>query len=160
MDVQSLAGSWWILWGLRGLWMIGLIAAAVEDIKERKIRNRLNLLIGGISLVTVILEMILSHSPIFRVLMEHLLSALLLSIPLLLANMIRKGSFGGGDIKLGFFAGWMLGFSEAFLALGISFILGAGWTIGLLFFRRHHHKSTLPFGPFMVLGMLVAMATC
>lgn len=147
--------------GLMVLWMLLLIAAAIEDIHERKIKNRLNLLIGVVSLLMV---MAVSHyaapGGILRMMTEHMLSALLLSVPLFLANVIRPNSFGGGDIKLGFFGGWMLDFGEAFRALGISFLTAALWTIGIWLISLGRHREnkslTIPFGPFLAIGMILA----
>lgn len=147
--------------GLIILWMFLLITAAIEDIRERKIKNRLNLLIGVVSCLTVVV--VSCHvvpGGILRMMTEHMLSALLLSFPLFLANVIRPNSFGGGDIKLGFFGGWMLDFGEAFRAIEISFLTAALGTIGvwLISLRRHRENKslTIPFGPFLAIGMILA----
>jgi leader peptidase (prepilin peptidase)/N-methyltransferase len=67
---------------------------------------------------------------------------------------------GGGDVKLSFVLGTMLGY----LGIGIvvtgmflSFFLGAIAGIGLMAVKRGGRKTMLPFGPFLALGSLIAV---
>lgn len=72
--------------------------------------------------------------------------------------IITKGKgMGGGDVKLGAFMGIMLGFPDAVLALILSFLTGAIFSIGLIIAGKKHFGQTIPFGPFLVLGSLIAL---
>ena len=69
----------------------------------------------------------------------------------------RGKGMGGGDVKLGAFIGLMLGFPNALLALVLSFLTGAVFSIGLIIAGKKHFGQTIPFGPFLVLGSLTAL---
>lgn len=72
--------------------------------------------------------------------------------------IITKGKgMGGGDVKLGAFMGLMLGFPQALIALILSFLTGAIFSIFLIIFSKKHFGQVIPFGPFLVLGSLIAL---
>lgn len=64
---------------------------------------------------------------------------------------------GGGDVKLGAFIGLMLGFPLSLLALILSFLTGAIFSVGLILSGKKHFGQTIPFGPFLVFGSLIAL---
>ncbi len=68
----------------------------------------------------------------------------------------RGRGMGIGDIKLGAVLGLSLGGPATLLALFTAFVTGAA--AGLLLIRSKHAtlKTAIPFGPFLVLGWLVA----
>ncbi len=67
----------------------------------------------------------------------------------------RKG-IGFGDVKLGFFIGVVLGWWQWILvATFIAFLTGAIVGVILIILKKKHMKSPLPFGPFLLLGMLI-----
>ena len=69
----------------------------------------------------------------------------------------RGKGMGGGDVKLGAFMGLMLGFPQGLLAIISSFILGAVFSIFLIMTGKKHFGQSIPFGPFLVLGSLIAL---
>jgi prepilin signal peptidase PulO-like enzyme (type II secretory pathway) len=72
---------------------------------------------------------------------------------------ISKGKYMGfGDAKLALGIGWLLGLKQGIMALLFSFWIGAFVGILLVLFRKKKYnlKSALPFGPFLVLGALIA----
>lgn len=69
----------------------------------------------------------------------------------------RGKGMGGGDVKLGAFMGMVLGFPGSLLALILSFITGAAFSIGLIILGKKHFGQTIPFGPFLSLGSLIAI---
>jgi prepilin signal peptidase PulO-like enzyme (type II secretory pathway) len=72
--------------------------------------------------------------------------------------IITKGKgMGGGDVNLGAFLGLALGFPLGVLALMLSFVTGAIFSIVLIILRKKKIGSSIPFGPFLVLGSLVAL---
>lgn len=72
--------------------------------------------------------------------------------------IITKGKgMGGGDVKLGAFIGLMLGFPNAVLALILSFLTGAVFSVGLIVSGKKHFGEIIPFGPFLVFGSLIAL---
>ncbi|MBI4038606.1 prepilin peptidase [Candidatus Daviesbacteria bacterium] len=72
--------------------------------------------------------------------------------------IITKGKgMGGGDVKLGAFMGLMLGFPQALIAIILSFLSGAIFSIILIILGRKHFGQSIPFGPFLVIGSLAVI---
>lgn len=72
--------------------------------------------------------------------------------------LLSRGHWMGvGDIKLGFLMGLILGFPNILVALFLAFLTGAIIGIGLIILGKKSLKSEVPFGPFLVIGTLVAM---
>ncbi len=69
----------------------------------------------------------------------------------------RGKGMGRGDVKLGAFIGLMLGFPQAVLAMILSFLTGAVFSIILIIAGKKHFGQTIPFGPFLVLGSLIVL---
>ena len=92
-----------------------------------------------------------------QLLVAHLLSALGAFLFFLLIHVVSRGrGMGFGDVKLVFFLGLLLGFPGIFFALYIAFLTGAAVGVSLILLKKKKlHGSTVPFGPFLVLGTLV-----
>ncbi len=72
--------------------------------------------------------------------------------------VITKGKgMGGGDVKLGALMGLALGFPNSLLALVLAFLTGTLVSIILIIFGKKHFGSHIAFGPFLVLGSLIAL---
>ena len=75
---------------------------------------------------------------------------------LLLVAIISGGGMGGGDIKLMFAAGLILGIPATALALFLSFLVGSIIGVALILFKMKDRKDPIPFGPFLSLGIFIA----
>jgi leader peptidase (prepilin peptidase)/N-methyltransferase len=64
---------------------------------------------------------------------------------------------GMGDAKLGLALGLILGWPRILVAVFLSFFLGALVAVGLLFAGRKKFGQTIPFGPFLVVGTVIAL---
>ena len=72
--------------------------------------------------------------------------------------LISRGkAMGIGDIKLAFFMGLFLGFPNILVALFLAFLIGAIIGVGLILAKRKTLKSEVPFGPFLVTGIFIAL---
>lgn len=89
--------------------------------------------------------------------LQALLGALLGGGLLLLIALISPGGMGGGDIKLMFASGFILGGPLTLLALFLGFVIGAVIGVFLLLTGRKKRKEPIPFGPFLALGILIAV---
>lgn len=74
----------------------------------------------------------------------------------LLALVSRGRWMCGGDIKLAFVMGLLLGAQRLALAMFVAFDTAAVAGIVLIALRRKHRRDYLPFGPFLVAGTLAA----
>jgi prepilin signal peptidase PulO-like enzyme (type II secretory pathway) len=85
------------------------------------------------------------------------LSAFALAMFFWLLILITKGKgMGGGDLKLAFLIGLFNGFPGNVVAIVLAFVLGAAYSLVLVVLRRKSMKDTIPFGPFLILGSVLA----
>lgn len=101
---------------------------------------------------------------LFRVLTgEHMYATFFLSslgsgVFFLLLFLLTKGKgMGFGDVKFSFVIGFLLGFPATVYALYIAFLTGAFVSLILILWRRKQIKSTIPFGPFLVVGTMIVL---
>ena len=86
-----------------------------------------------------------------------LLSSLGIALFFLLLIFITRGrGMGGGDVKLGFLIGLVNAFPTNVLGIFLGFFLGALFSLVLILFKRKTIKDTIAFGPFLILGSVVA----
>lgn len=73
-------------------------------------------------------------------------------------NIFTKGKgMGFGDVKLAFFMGVFLGFPRIISAFYVAFLTGAIIGIILILWKKKKLKgTTIPFGPFLVLGTILS----
>ena len=64
---------------------------------------------------------------------------------------------GGGDIRLGFLIGIFNGFPQNIIAIFMGFILGAALSLVLVMLKMKTLKDTIPFGPFLITGSVIAL---
>ena len=63
---------------------------------------------------------------------------------------------GGGDVKLGIVLGLLAGgFVEAFLLLFVASVAGMVAALPLIVQGKANRKTHLPFGPFLIVGLIV-----
>lgn len=74
-------------------------------------------------------------------------------VPLLIA-LFSGGGMGGGDIKLCAAMGLWLGYPAIIYAMFIGALLGSIIGIILMILKLKTRKDPIPFGPFLVLGLL------
>src|SRR5690606_12519552 len=70
--------------------------------------------------------------------------------------LLRKPGMGMGDVKLALFLGFFLGFPGIIVGLYLAFIFGAVLSLLLIAGKRKKIGNSIPFGPFMVGGALLA----
>lgn len=89
---------------------------------------------------------------------EFLLTGVVLFAFFLFLYLITQGKgIGFGDVKLAFFIGVVLGWWQwVLVAMFMAFLTGAVAGVILIVLKRKTLKSALPFGPFLLGGMLIA----
>lgn len=75
---------------------------------------------------------------------------------LFLVKITRGKGMGSGDVTLAFLVGLLLGWPLAAVAIWIAFVSGAAVGALLLALKRRGFGETIPFGPFLVAGTVVA----
>ncbi len=76
---------------------------------------------------------------------------------LMLFLLTRGRGMGFGDVKLAFPLGLLLGWPNTLVALFLSFLIGASVGIVTIIDGKKKLKSAVPFGPFLVIGALIAL---
>lgn len=89
---------------------------------------------------------------------NYLLSGLAIMTPILFLFLVTKGrGMGFGDVKLAYIFGFLLGLKGGLMVLYISFLVGGIIGAVLLLSRKKGMKSTIAFGPYLVLGIIVVL---
>ena len=125
-----------------------LVTITATDVEHRIIPNRI---VVPASVAVLGAQTLLHPGP------EWLLAALAASFFLLAAALAYPGGMGMGDVKLAFFLGAALGRSVG-VALMIGMLVALIPSVALLV--RHGaaaRRMTIPFGPFLALGGVIAL---
>lgn len=139
------------LQGLFVLLFLGtLLWTAVEDWRTRVIANRIPLFL--MALGVPVLWLFPEHS-----ILERLAGSLAVSLPMLLLTLLIPGGFGGGDIKLMFACGWLLGWKAILNAMILAILLGGICAAGMLLSGKRKRRDSFAFGPFLALGVAGAV---
>lgn len=88
---------------------------------------------------------------------SRLIGLFVISVPMFIMNLIISDSFGGGDIKLCFFAGFLLGWQNMIVAAFIALVLGGIYGIYLLLTKKKGKKDHFAFGPFLSIGLIISL---
>lgn len=85
-------------------------------------------------------------------------SAIIISGFFLSQYLISKGRWmGGGDIRLGFLMGLILGWPNCLVALSLAYVLGLIVAMPLLIFGKKKMSSRIPFGTLLSLATLSSL---
>lgn len=77
-------------------------------------------------------------------------------VALLSVLLLKKQGMGGGDVKLAVLMGIWLGPEKLLVALVMAFVTGS--IAGVALMLKQGESKPFPFGPFLVVGMLLSMA--
>jgi leader peptidase (prepilin peptidase)/N-methyltransferase len=142
------------------------VALSAIDFKHRILPNRIVLPATGIGVVLLVAAAMVdgretgSGDVAEQVLRTVLGGIALFGVYLVLA-LISPNGMGMGDVKFAGFVGMFLAFDgwRTLLAgAAVSFVLAALVGVVLLLARRADRTSTIPFGPLMFFGALLALA--
>jgi prepilin signal peptidase PulO-like enzyme (type II secretory pathway) len=94
------------------------------------------------------------HSPLTGAIVAALGAALFF----FLLIWISKGKWiGGGDVKLGFLAGLIVGWPKILFVFFFSYLIGSVVSLALIVLKKKTWKSQIPFGPFIVAAILLVL---
>jgi leader peptidase (prepilin peptidase)/N-methyltransferase len=134
------------------------VALAAIDIDTRRLPDALTLpsyVVGG-----GLLALAEAVDDTWGTLLRALLGMVVLYTFYFVLMLVRAGGMGFGDVKLagvlGLYLGW-LGWGVLAVGAFLGFALGAVVGIGLMLAGRAGRKSAIPFGPFMLVGALIAI---
>ena len=125
-----------------------LVIITVSDIAYMLIPDKVLLPFAAVLLV---LRFVIPLNPWW----DSLLGAAVGFSVLLLIAVLSKGGMGGGDIKLFFVIGLVLGTAGTLLTLFFASFIGAIAGIILLRVRKQGRKTPIPFGPSIALSAVL-----
>jgi leader peptidase (prepilin peptidase)/N-methyltransferase len=123
---------------------------AVIDIDTQYIPPELNILLAVIGLLS-------NWTLPGPSLLERLIGAVCIALPLILIVLIIPEGFGWGDIKMMAASGVLLGWKGNIAAFFIGLVLGGIYGIWLLARKKKGRKEHFAFGPFLSIGIAVSM---
>lgn len=126
-----------------------LMAISMIDLDTMIIPDRLNVCV----LMIAILSMFLLDVPM----MDRVIGALAVSVPMFLLNFLIPDCFGGGDIKLLAACGLMLGWKKLLVGMFIAVLLAGVVAIYLMITKKVDRKGHMAFGPYICIGMFVSL---
>jgi len=138
------------------LWLAAVgVTLAVIDVETLRLPDRLTLPSYPVGLV------LLAIPADWPALGRAVLAAVITGVAaFLLAFLAPRGGLGLGDVKLlgllGLFLGW-LGWGVLVVGVALGFALGAVAAVGMLASRRAGLRDHLAFGPWLIVGALVAV---
>lgn len=138
------------------VWLVACVVMTILFIYDAK----WSLLPFGLNIALIVIAIVFQGATVAAgepLAMWSLLGGVLLLGGLYLGFSLA-GWVGMGDGILGVGLAILLGnWQYAFLALFIANLLGCFMLIPLYLRRQLHHQARIPFGPFMILGALIAM---
>jgi len=111
-----------------------------------------------ISLPTILLTGIVGYFGHLNTLSDLLIG---FAIPVAFFSVLFFGSrgkwLGGGDVRIGGIMGFLLGWPNVIVGLFIGYLVGAIYSLAGLLSGKFTRKSSIPFGPFLLLGSYFAL---
>ncbi len=130
------------------LFMSLLVIITVSDIAYMLIPDKVLLPVGALLLI---LRLFIPLDPWW----DSLVGAALGFGILLLIAIVSKGGMGGGDIKLFFVIGLVLGVSDTLMTLFFASLIGSIAGIIMLRIKNEGRKTPVPFGPSIALAAVI-----
>ena len=125
-----------------------LIRLAIEDFKERKIRDKYSAGILVLAGISTVLDL---ESALF----SRLIGMFLISVPMMGIAFIRPGSFGGGDVKLAFASGAFLGWRGVLEGTVYGIGLASIYCLWLIFIKKENRDVQFALGPYLSAGYIL-----
>lgn len=142
------------------LWLvllIGLVALALYDLKWYLLPNRIMYSLSYIAVAIAILGIIGSSNHLTAVVDTILAIAISGGIFYALFQVSKGKWIGGGDVRLGFLLGFVMGTpGKSVLLLFLASLIGTLLSIPLLFANKLKRSSIIPFGPFLIIAAIIA----
>ncbi len=136
------------------LWLLVIYAFfALITIMDFKYRIVLNLLTYPGMLLALFVNIVLLQRPVLPIVLGTLLG---FGVFYLTAR-VMPGGLGGGDIKLATLIGAALGFPQVLFALIVVALASGSTIVFMLTVRGHTTKDSIPYAPFLCLGVVVVL---
>jgi leader peptidase (prepilin peptidase) / N-methyltransferase len=148
-EFNFVTGAFWLVM------VVMLLVLAFYDLRWMILPDKVMLPLIVVAFCFAVALAVMTHSGVL--LADHLGAAVLAGGAFYALVFFSKGrAMGGGDIKLAFAMGLILGIQSTMVALFVAFVTGAAVGVVLIASRRRTRKDQIPFGPFLALATIVA----
>ena len=132
---------------ITAVFLIFLAACAAADIDKGIVPDMMVVLIAILAVVRFFTGEVTLQN-----LMSCLLGSIVLSLPMLVAALLIRNGFGGGDIKMTAAAGVFLGLDKTIIAGLIAFLIAGIYGVYLLLTKKRGAKGKVKLAPYLALG--------
>jgi prepilin signal peptidase PulO-like enzyme (type II secretory pathway) len=146
---------------LFGLWLLlatGLVALFIYDLRWQLLPNRITYPLGYLAAAYALTSVVIAPKPLFA------LTNVVLSVGVgggifYVLFQISEGKWiGGGDVKLGWLLGLIVGTpARALLIIFIASVLGTLVSLPLLAAKKLKPNNTIPFGPYLIMAAIIVV---
>ncbi len=152
LDLSGTGLFEFVLWLV---FLVGLLALSVYDLRWKLLPDKLVFPFAVLAAVQVIVLALWENN--LGSIFDAALGAAAVSGTFYILFQVSKGTWiGGGDVKLGLVLGPLAGnLAEGFLLLFTASVAGLIASLPLLLRGRANAKTQLPFGPFLILGLII-----
>lgn len=137
--------------------IVGLFVIAWIDSKRRIVKNKHLLILFIIRFILLILELI--RYPLLGIsIISSAFAGMLIGFVVFgICYFVSRGGMGAGDVKLIAVLGFYLGNTVVVSVIIITVIVAAICCTIRLMMKKATLKSEIPFGPFVLVGCIIAM---
>lgn len=154
----ALTGSQVAVFALWLVLMVGLMALLVYDLRWMLLPDKLIFPLIGVAVVQALI-VVFGSSHSLRALVNVVLAVAIGGGLFYVLFQVSGGKWiGGGDVKLGWLLGIIAGTpGRSLLLIFLAAVLGSLVSLPLLASKRLKPKSVIPFGPFLILGVIIVV---
>jgi len=136
--------------------LIGLLALLVYDLRWMLLPNRILYPAGALAGLYALVNILIAQRPL-TALLNIVLAVIVGGGIFYVLFQVSAGKWiGGGDVKLGWLLGLIVGTpARSILFIFLAALLGSAVSIPLLASHRLKRNSTIPFGPFLIIAAIV-----
>ncbi|HET7320070.1 MAG TPA: prepilin peptidase [Candidatus Saccharimonadales bacterium] len=153
-----LLGGQWVVFGLWLIILTGLLALFVYDLRWMLLPNKLVFPLTVLALVMQAALLATDWKGLAQALTVTLAVAIGGGIFYILFQVSDGKWIGGGDVKLGFLLGLLAGTpAKSLLVIFLAALVGSVVSLPLLANKKLGRKSSIPFGPFLIIGGIITV---
>lgn len=136
----------------------GLFVIAWIDQNEKRIPNKILLILLAVRVVILIIEAVVYSELGLSILFSAILGGFIGGGLFIFAYILSRGGMGMGDVKLFAVLGCYMGGGSIFAVIFLTVISSAAYSVIMLMLKKIKLKEEIPFAPFVLLGTILAMA--
>lgn len=131
--------------------------AAIQDMKEKRVPNRLVTAMLGSWVLVMMPSLFMRTEEILFLLFSGVVGFLLAGFIFLTVYLVSRKGLGGGDVKLMAVSGLYLGFNGVLPAMLYGSVLAALVSLALIVMKKITPKDSIPLVPFLYVGMMLTI---